>query len=76
MKNRKILVTGASGLVALPVAVELAKDNEVFALALWSDSDQKRLVEEVGASAFVTEHCLTRRSTASYAVAIWSSQDR
>lgn len=51
LKNRKILVTGASGLVALPVAVELASDNEVFALARWSDPDQKRLAEEAGAQA-------------------------
>lgn len=51
LKNRKILVTGASGLVAFPVAVELARENEVFALARWSNPEQKRLVEEAGAHA-------------------------
>jgi nucleoside-diphosphate-sugar epimerase len=51
IKGRKVLVTGASGLVALPVAVELAKDNEVFALARWSNPDQRRLVEDAGAQA-------------------------
>jgi UDP-glucuronate 4-epimerase len=49
--GRRVLVTGASGLVALPVAIELAKNNEVYALARFSDPSQKRLVEEAGASA-------------------------
>ncbi|MBU6269133.1 MAG: NAD(P)-dependent oxidoreductase [Sphingomonadales bacterium] len=51
MSGKRVLVTGASGIVALPVAVELAKDNEVFALARWSDPVQKRKVEEAGAKA-------------------------
>ena len=51
MKGKRVLVTGASGLVALPVAVELAKDNEVFAVARYSDPAQKRLIEAAGAQA-------------------------
>ena len=51
MTGKRVLVTGASGIVALPVAVELARDNEVFALARWSDPNQKRKVEEAGAHA-------------------------
>ena len=51
MSGKRVLVTGASGIVALPVAVELAKDNEVFALARWSDPSQKRKVEAAGAKA-------------------------
>ncbi len=51
LKGKRVLVTGASGLVALPVARELAKDNEVFAVARWSDPAQKRLVELAGAQA-------------------------
>jgi UDP-glucuronate 4-epimerase len=51
LSGKRVLVTGASGLVALPVARELAKDNEVFAVARWSDPAQKRLVEEAGATA-------------------------
>jgi nucleoside-diphosphate-sugar epimerase len=51
LSGKRILVTGASGLVALPVAVELAKDNEVFALARWSNPDQRKLVENAGAQA-------------------------
>jgi nucleoside-diphosphate-sugar epimerase len=51
LSGRRVLVTGASGLVALPVAVELAKSNEVYAVARFSDPEQKRLVERAGARA-------------------------
>ena len=51
LSGKRVLVTGASGLVALPVAVELAKNNEVFAVARYSNADQKRLVEASGAKA-------------------------
>jgi UDP-glucuronate 4-epimerase len=51
LTGKRVLVTGASGLVAFPVAVELAKNNEVFALARWSDAKQKKLVEAAGAQA-------------------------
>lgn len=51
LSGRRVLVTGASGLVALPVAVELAKSNEVYAVARFSDPEQKRLVEAAGAHA-------------------------
>jgi UDP-glucuronate 4-epimerase len=51
LSGRRVLVTGASGLVALPVARELAKSNEVYAVARFSDPKQKRMVEEAGARA-------------------------
>lgn len=51
MSGKRVLVTGASGLVAFPVAAELAKSNEVFAVARWSDPEQKRLIEGKGAQA-------------------------
>ena len=51
LSGRRVLVTGASGLVALPVAVELAKSNEVYAVARFSDPKQKRLIEAAGARA-------------------------
>ena len=50
LSGRRVLVTGASGLVALPVAVELAKANEVFAVARFSDPGQKQRLEEAGAT--------------------------
>ena len=51
LSGKRVMVTGASGLVALPVAVKLAKNNEVFAVARWSDPAQKKLVEAAGAQA-------------------------
>jgi UDP-glucuronate 4-epimerase len=51
MKGKRVMVTGASGLVAAPVAMALARDNEVFAVARYSDPAQKRLVEQSGAQA-------------------------
>ena len=51
LSGKRVLVTGASGLVALPVAVELAKSNEVYAVARYSDPEQKRIIEAAGAQA-------------------------
>lgn len=51
LSGKRVLVTGASGLVAFPVAAKLAEDNEVFALARWSNPEQKRKIEEAGARA-------------------------
>lgn len=50
ISGKRVLVTGASGLVAFPVARELAKTNEVFAVARFSDPAQKKALEEVGAT--------------------------
>jgi UDP-glucuronate 4-epimerase len=49
ISGRRVLVTGASGVVAFPVARELAKENEVYAVARFSDPAQKRTLEEAGA---------------------------
>lgn len=51
LSGKRVLVTGASGLVALPVAVALAKNNEVHAVARFSDPAQKALIEASGARA-------------------------
>jgi nucleoside-diphosphate-sugar epimerase len=62
MSGKRVLVTGASGLVAAPVAIELAKDNEVYAVARYSNPEQKRLMEEAGARAVsfdLAEHDLS-----------------
>jgi nucleoside-diphosphate-sugar epimerase len=45
----RVLITGASGLLAFPIAVELAKSNEVYAVARFSNPEQKRLLESAGA---------------------------
>lgn len=49
LSGRRVLVTGASGLVAFPVARELAKTNEVYAVARFSDPEQRRMLDEAGA---------------------------
>lgn len=49
ISGRRVLVTGASGVVAYPVAVDLAKDNEVYAVARFSDPEQRRSLEAAGA---------------------------
>ena len=51
LSGKRVLVTGASGLVAFPVAVELAKNNEVFAVARYSDPKQQKMIEAAGARA-------------------------
>lgn len=48
VSGRRVLITGASGLVAYPVAVELARANEVYAVARFSDPEQKRALEAAG----------------------------
>jgi nucleoside-diphosphate-sugar epimerase len=48
LSGRRVLITGASGLVAFPVAVELAKHNEVHAVARFSDPEQRRRLEAAG----------------------------
>lgn len=52
LSGRRILVTGASGVVAFPVAAELAKSNEVFAVARFSDPEQSRLLERAAHNRF------------------------
>jgi len=49
LSGKRVLVTGASGVVAFPVAVELAKHNEVYAVARFSDIEQSRRLESAGA---------------------------
>ena len=48
LSGRRVLITGASGLVAFPIAIEAAKSNEVYAVARFSDAEQKRMLEAAG----------------------------
>jgi UDP-glucuronate 4-epimerase len=41
MQDRRLLVTGATGQIAFPLAQELAKDNEVWGLARFSDPSKR-----------------------------------
>ena len=48
LRNARILVTGATGQVALPVAVALAQENEVVAIARFTDADKRAQLERGG----------------------------
>lgn len=48
MQGKKILVTGPTGQVAGPVALTLAKDNEVWATARFSEPAKKAPFEKAG----------------------------
>jgi UDP-glucuronate 4-epimerase len=48
LRDARILVTGATGQVALPVAVALAQENEVVAIARFTDADKRAQLERAG----------------------------
>jgi UDP-glucuronate 4-epimerase len=48
LKNKRIVVTGPTGQVAKLIALSLAKDNQVFGLARFSDADAKAELEAGG----------------------------
>jgi len=49
LRNEKILVTGPTSQVALPVVRELARDNEVWGLARFRKPEDRERVEALGA---------------------------
>ena len=48
LKNEKILITGATGKIAFPIARELAKQNEVWGMARMSKADDAQRLTESG----------------------------
>jgi len=48
MRGSKILITGASGQVAVPVAIALAADNEVWGIARFTDASARDRLEKSG----------------------------
>lgn len=48
LQNRKILLTGATGQIAGPIAENFAKDNEVWCAARFSDPNRKAELEAIG----------------------------
>ena len=48
LKDEKILITGPTSQVALPVAEVLAKDNEVLGLARFTKSEDRDKIEALG----------------------------
>jgi UDP-glucuronate 4-epimerase len=53
--GQRILVTGATGLIGGPVAEYFAAQNEVFALARFSDPEARSRLEGVGAKPIVAD---------------------
>jgi UDP-glucuronate 4-epimerase len=52
LQNEKILITGATGRIAFPIARALAPRNEVWGVARFIDSSGKRRLESVGVRPF------------------------
>lgn len=48
MRDAKILITGATGQVASPVALALAADNEVWGIARFTDLAARAVLEQAG----------------------------
>ena len=48
MRGSKILITGATGQVATPIALALAGDNEVWGVARFTDAAARERLEEAG----------------------------
>jgi nucleoside-diphosphate-sugar epimerase len=48
LRGTTIVVTGVTGQVAEPIAVALARDNEVWGAARFKDADARRRLEEAG----------------------------
>jgi nucleoside-diphosphate-sugar epimerase len=48
LRDARVLVTGATGQVALPVALALAKENDVVAVARFKDEHKRARLEKAG----------------------------
>lgn len=48
LEGKRILITGPAGRIAFPLAAELARNNEVWGIARFSDPASRRRVEETG----------------------------
>ena len=55
MKAQKILVTGPTGQVALPLSIALAAENEVWGAARFSDAAARERLEEAGVRCVVVD---------------------
>jgi len=55
LEAKKILVTGPTGQVALPLTLSLAEKNEVWGIARFSNPDAKQALEDKGVRCEVTD---------------------
>jgi nucleoside-diphosphate-sugar epimerase len=55
MRDQKILITGPTGQVALPLALALARENEVWGVARFSDAAARERLEAAGVRCVATD---------------------
>jgi nucleoside-diphosphate-sugar epimerase len=55
VRDRKILITGPTGQVGLPVALALARENEVWGVARFSDAAARGRLEKAGVRCVVAD---------------------
>lgn len=55
VSGKKILVTGTTGRIAYPLALSLAKDNDVWGIARFTDQGRRSALESVGVSTRVVD---------------------
>ncbi len=55
VQGKKVLITGASGFVGSDLARELCKDNQVYGLARFRDTEVKRELESLGVTCIVKD---------------------
>jgi nucleoside-diphosphate-sugar epimerase len=55
MEGKRILITGATGQVGLPVALALAPANEVFAVARFGDAGARSRLEDAGVNCITAD---------------------
>jgi len=55
MHGARVLITGPAGQIAFPLAEYLARDNEVWGIARFSDADARARVESIGVTTRVVD---------------------
>jgi UDP-glucuronate 4-epimerase len=55
IEGKRILVTGPAGQISFPLAARLAKDNEVFGVARFSDAATRQRCEDAGIATAVVD---------------------
>jgi UDP-glucuronate 4-epimerase len=55
LSGEKVLITGATGQVALPVAIAMAADSEVWAIARFNDAGARARLEAAGVKCIVVD---------------------
>jgi nucleoside-diphosphate-sugar epimerase len=55
IEGKSLLVTGPAGQIAFPLAAKLARDNEVFGIARFSDAATRQRCEEAGIKTSVVD---------------------